>query len=138
MGEGIPWADSLSDHRLQLRGACRFWDMNALVMPDKWGCIVISTMKSSQYATTIGSTMSNSPHFYVRRSNSPTAGCANYGRARKRAKRRSKFGVPKPVSGSQPGAAGKPCVPQPGFVPFVTSLKAWANIGEYNCKAERQ
>ena len=41
-----------------------------------------------------------------------------------------KFGVPKPVIGSQPGAAGKPTVPQPAFVPFVISLKASANASE--------
>lgn len=34
-----------------------------------------------------------------------------------------KLGVPKPVTGSQPGDAGKPSVPHPGLLPFVMSLK---------------
>ena len=41
-----------------------------------------------------------------------------------------KLGVPKPVIGSQPGAAGKPSVPQPGLVPFVTSLNASEKASE--------
>ena len=30
--------------------------------------------------------------------------------------------IPKPVTGSQPGTAENPTVPQPGFVPFVMSF----------------
>ena len=33
------------------------------------------------------------------------------------------MGVPRPVTGSQPFAAEKPFVLQPGFVPFVMSLR---------------
>ena len=44
-----------------------------------------------------------------------------------------KFGVPRPVIGSHPGAAGKPSVPHAGFVPFVMSLNASSNADEYNC-----
>ena len=43
-----------------------------------------------------------------------------------------KFGVPKPVTGSHPRAAGKPSVPHPGFVPFLISLNAVANRCEYS------
>lgn len=35
-----------------------------------------------------------------------------------------KFRVPNPVTGSQPGVALKPWVPQPGFEPCVMSLNA--------------
>lgn len=34
-----------------------------------------------------------------------------------------KLGDPSPVTGSQPGAAAKPFVPQPGLEPTTTSLK---------------
>ena len=34
------------------------------------------------------------------------------------------WGEPIPVMGSQPTAAWKPCVPQPGLLPDVTSVKA--------------
>ena len=46
------------------------------------------------------------------------------------ARRLAKLGVPRPVIGSHPGAAGKPCVPQPAFVPFVMSLNAPAKASE--------
>lgn len=32
--------------------------------------------------------------------------------------------MPRPVTGSQPGFARNPCVPQLGFEPFVMSLNA--------------
>lgn len=38
-----------------------------------------------------------------------------------------KSGVPKPVTGSHPGAVGNPLVPQPGFEPTVMSLNTPAN-----------
>lgn len=41
-----------------------------------------------------------------------------------------KFGVPRPVIGSHPGAAGKPSVPHAGFVPSVTSLNASSKLEE--------
>ena len=40
----------------------------------------------------------------------------------------AKLGVPRPVTGSQPAAAGKPLVLQPGFEPVVTSLSALAPV----------
>lgn len=40
-------------------------------------------------------------------------------------------GVPNPVTGSHPGLATNPGVPQPWFPPLVMSLKALANDGEY-------
>ena len=50
------------------------------------------------------------------------------------ARRFGKSGVPRPVIGSHPGAAGNPSVPQPGLVPFVMSLNAPAavNASEYS------
>ena len=39
-----------------------------------------------------------------------------------------KLGVPRPVTGSQPVAAGKPLVLQPGLLPVVTSFKAEAPV----------
>ena len=39
-----------------------------------------------------------------------------------------KFGVPRPVTGSQPAEAGNPFVPQPGLSPVVTSLRADAPV----------
>lgn len=45
----------------------------------------------------------------------------------KRASSRSKFGVPRPVTGSHPRAVGNPPRPQATFVPLITSLNALAN-----------
>lgn len=47
-----------------------------------------------------------------------------------------KLAVPLPVMGSHPGTAGKPSVPQAGFVPFVISWNALSNAEEYNCIAK--
>ena len=44
--------------------------------------------------------------------------------------------MPSPVTGSQPGAALKPWVLQAGFVPFVTSLYAFAKADEYSCRVQ--
>ena len=51
-----------------------------------------------------------------------------YGRARKVWRRAGKFGVPRPVRGSQPVVAKKPEVPQPELLPTVISWKlpGWA------------
>lgn len=49
---------------------------------------------------------------------------AIHGRSKNRESSLGKFGVPRPVTGSQPGFARNPCVPQLGFEPFVMSLNA--------------
>lgn len=54
-----------------------------------------------------------------------------HGRSRNRESSLGKFGVPKPVTGSQPGFAKNPCVPQLGFEPFVMSLNAPVKRDEY-------
>jgi hypothetical protein len=46
----------------------------------------------------------------------------HYGRDKKYFNIFGKFGVPRPVTGSQPGTAENPLVLHPGFVPFVISL----------------
>ena len=47
----------------------------------------------------------------------------DHGRLRNFATIFGKLGVPRPLTGSQPAAALNPPVPQPGFEPFVMSLK---------------
>lgn len=49
---------------------------------------------------------------------------ATHGRAKKTSLSFWKFGVPSPVTGSQPGVALNPLVPQPGLLPMVISLNA--------------
>lgn len=44
---------------------------------------------------------------------------------------RGKLGVPRPVTGSQPGAVGNPSVPHAGFDPSVMSFHTLANQCEY-------
>lgn len=43
----------------------------------------------------------------------------------------AKFGVPRPVTGSQPFTAGNPLVLHPGLLPVVTSVSAAAPVAEY-------
>ena len=47
---------------------------------------------------------------------------SHHGKLKNFAKSFGKFGVPRPVTGSQPVTAEKPGVPQPGFLPLVMSL----------------
>lgn len=105
------------------------WDMSGVMVQTLHrSCLVLSSHAARLNVEGMNLCTSRDPSLQATRVLHPTSCILQspvYGISTNNSRSLSVFGVPNPVTGSHPGTAWKPGVPQPWFPPDVMSLKTY-------------